>query len=163
MSNDGKIYIYITDKAPNDSKGGVINNSGNKAEKKNENDLFSHWARNRLINTTRSLISNCVDYSLSNVGNFTGDYITQAKINDTLSNINALSSIGMSALSGFAVGGFAGAIMGATLGAINTGVSSALNIKTQMVANSKTNYEIARLRERAGLNTLLDGGRGTEN
>ena len=32
-----------------------------------------------------------------------------------------------------------------------------------MIANKKVNYEIAQVRDRAGLNSTLDGSRGTEN
>jgi len=160
MTADGKIYIIITDKLPSGGGDAVINEPEKKDKK---TDLFEHWAANKIIETVKQTATSAVTYQLSNIGNFTGDYITQTHVNDTLKAVNALVSIGTSAIAGAKVGGVWGAVIGATLQTVNLGVQSALNIHTQRLENNKTNYEIAQLRARSGLNPLLDGSRGTEN
>lgn len=157
MNSDGKIYIIVTDKLPTGSGNNVVN------QKENNDDLINHWAKDRLIDTTKSIIKSSVNYSLTNIGNFTGDYITQTKINNTIHNLNVLKGIGLGAIAGFKYGGAVGAVIGASLSVINSGVSSVEMIHSNRVQNRKTNYDIEQLRNRAGLNTLLDWSRGTEN
>ena len=163
MTNDGKIYIVITDKMPTGSKNQI--SSSSQVQESNDNAILQHWARDNIINTTKSLIKRTATYQLSNIGNFTGDYLTQNQVNNTLSNLQTLSSIGMGAYSGFvATGGSPiGAVIGLSLSLLNASVNSVFNIHSQRVQNQKTNYEIAQLRDRAGLNSLRDGSRGTEN
>lgn len=164
MTNDGKIYIVITDKAPNQSQASISNNQivNNTPTKQNDN-LISHWARDRIISTITSSMTRATMYQLSNIGNFTGNYIAQTNINNGLQGINALKGIVMSGVAGFQVGNVMGALMGVSLSLINTGVGGLLNMNSLMVQNKQTNYEIAQLRDRAGLNALKDGSRGTEN
>lgn len=163
MNSDGKIYIIVTDKLPAGSSP-QPNNSGEKKESKESDDsLMSHWARDKLISEVKHLATTAATYQLSNVGNFSGDYIAQTHINDTLQNLNGLVSIATSTAAGFKVGGPWGAVIGFSLSVINQTVSSALQMHSMRVETSKTNYEIAQLRRRSGLNTVLDGSRGTEN
>lgn len=166
MTSDGKIYIVITDKAPNQSQASISNNQiVNNTPVKQNDSLISHWAKNNMIDLVKSISNKAIMYELSNIGNFTGNYIEQTHINNAMSNLSAIGSIGTGALSGFlATGGNPlGALMGASLSLINTGVGGLLNMNSLMVQNKHTNYEIAQLRDRAGLNTLKDGSRGTEN
>jgi len=165
MTNDGKIYIVITDTAPSGTtvSAPINSNTESHAKKEEKNNLLNHWAKNRILSTTKSIGSQAVLYSFHNIGNFTGDYITQAKVNESLEIVSSLAGIGMSAIAGFSVGGPIGAVIGASLDVINRTVSSAFSINTRMVENRKTNYEIEQLRIRAGLNSILDGSRGTEN
>ena len=161
MNSDGKIYIIVTDKLPDGSSGQIVNNT--KKSEESDDELFAHWARDKIINTTKNIINSSVNYGITNIGNFTGDYITQTKINNAMHNLNALKSIGLGAVAGFKVGGIYGAVIGASLSVINSSVSSIEMIHSNRVQNKKTNYEIEQLRNRAGLNTLLDWSRGTEN
>lgn len=161
---DGKIYIVITDKRPEGEGGSVIQSqSSNIQQEKKNTELLNHWARGKLINEVKSLSKTAVMYSLNNIGNFTGDYITQTQVNNTISNLSSLASIGMSTIAGAKLFGPVGALVTGTLALVNQGVSSALNIHSLRVENRKINYEIEQLRDRAGLNTTLDGSRGTEN
>lgn len=162
MNSDGKIYIVITDKMPADSTPMPEDGSGQK-EKKDENSLFAHWAREKLISEVRQIATSSINYSLSNVGNFTGDYITQTHINQGREALNALVGIGSAAIAGFKIGGVYGAIIGASLAIVNQTVQAVQSTHSAMVANRRVNYEIEQLRARSGLNVYLDGSRGTEN
>ena len=163
MTNDGKIYIIVTDERPIESN---VNNqvvSSNKGENKN-NSLMTHLSNEMILNNLKGIVAKDINYRLSNVGNFTGDYIAQTNINNALSFTNALSNIGMSGLSTFmATGNPALALMSAGVSLANTIVNRAFNVNSLMIENQKTNYEIAQLKDRAGLNSKLDGSRGTEN
>jgi len=164
MSNtDGKIYIYVTNKLPNEAPVTAKASNGAGSQDKQDNELISHWARAKLIGTIKSVATTGVNYSLNNIGNFTGDYITQANVDNALNNLNSVANIGLTAFAGLKVAGPIGAVVGGSLALISSGVNSALNIHSMQVANRKTNYEIEQLRIRSGLNTLLDGSRGTEN
>ena len=160
---DGKIYIYVTDKAPSETPSKPNASPNNNVSNKRENDILAHWSRDKIISTARNLATTCVTYSLSNIGNFTGDYITQANVNNSLQALNSLKGIGENAIAGGIIGGPIGALIGGTLALVNSSVSSALNINTQRIMNGKFNYEIAQIRDRSGLNSKLDGSRGTEN
>lgn len=161
--SDGKIYIYVTGEPPASSGGATVDNGGATQSKTNDKNLLTHWAKDKIISTTKNIATTSINYSLSNIGNFTGDYITQAHVNDCLKALGTLESIGGSALAGAMIGGPIGAVLGASIGLINATVSNALAVNTQRIMNNKMNYEIAQLRSRAGLNTTLDGSRGTEN
>lgn len=165
MTNDGKIYIIVTDKIPSENQASINNNQiVNNTPTKQSGNLLKHWAQNNMIDLVKSTVNKAIMYQLSNVGNFTGNYMAQTHINNALSNLSSLTSIGTSALSGFLVTGSPiGALMGASLSLINSSVNGALNMNTLMIQNRQTNYEIAQLRDRAGLNSLKDNSRGTEN
>lgn len=161
MKNDGKIYIIVTDKLP---AGGDTPAPAEPVTKEKKEDLFSHWARQRLLGEAKQLAQGAVMYSLHNIGNFTGDYITQAHVNNAMSAVSGLASIGTAALAGFKyTGSPIGAVIAASIAVINKVVSGAQTSYSNYVQNQKTNYEIEQLRERSGLNTLVDGSRGTEN
>lgn len=163
MTNDGKIYIVITDKAPAEAGGNAVRNTSSNKKNEEQDTLFNHWARNHILSTVKNAGKQAINYSINNIGNFTGNYMTQTHVNEALNNIGGLMNIGATALAGFNIAGPIGAIVGASLGVINQSVSSVLSINTRMIENNKTNYEIEQLRIRAGLNGLYDGSRGTEN
>ena len=163
MSNDGKIYIIVTDKLPNGNGNAPTESKPKVSNYKDEEAMIKHWARNKLIGEAKSLLNTSVNYSLSNIGNFTGDYITQTHVNDAISNLNGFLNIGTSIYAGFKIGGAYGAFIAGGLSLLNTGVTSALRIHSMKVANRKTNYEIEQLRKRSGLDSTMDGSRGTEN
>lgn len=162
MKDDGKIYIIVTDKLP---AGGNTPTPGDKkkTEKKSDEEMLEHWARNRLLSEVKQLATTAVNYSISNIGNFTGDYIAQTHINDALRSVRGFVSIATSTAAGFKVGGPWGAVIGFSLGLVSESVSSAMQIHSNRVETNKVNYEIAQLRQRVGLNTTLDGSRGTQN
>ena len=163
MTNDGKIYIVITDKAPAETGGSVSSSNKTSSNNEKQDTLFNHWTRNQILSTVKNAGKQAINYSLSNIGNFTGNYMTQTHVNEALNNIGGLMNIGGNALAGFNIAGPIGALVGASLSVINQSVSSILSINTRMIENNKINYEIEQLRMRAGLNGLYDGSRGTEN
>ena len=163
--NDGKIYIIVTDKLPDGKGEPAPETSKKKEEETSDNSLLMHWARDSLINTVKQTVNTSIHYAISNIGNFTGDYMTQRQVNNAIHNINSLKSIGSTALAGFVASGGnpIGAVIGASLAVVNQTISSIFEITSNSISNKKVNYEIEQLRDRSGMNTLLDGSRGTEN
>lgn len=162
MSADGKIYIIITNRLPNGMSPNPEEDENQGGEGNSGQSLFSHWAKQRLINEAKSLATNSVMHTLHNIGNFTGDYMTQSHVNSALSAINGLIDIGTAAIAG-AKFGPAGAAIGAAIAIVNKGVSSGYALYQGYLENQRTNYEIRQLRDRSGMNALLDGSRGTED
>lgn len=108
--------------------------------------LFAHQA----INTGKQI----VNYSISNVGIKTGNYVTQEQINQTVDIVGDIATIG----TGFAAGGWIGgvvAIAGVTTKQVFKELSRNEDIKHE-------NIESEYLRRRSG-NTTTSGSRGTEN
>lgn len=62
-----------------------------------------------VIGSMASAAKSIVSYGLNNYGNFTGDYIEQTRINESLKAISYVSAIG----AGFAMGGPVGGAMAA--------------------------------------------------
>lgn len=161
MNADGKIYIIVTDKLPGGTSP-VPEPQEPEGNGKEKEGALQHFARRRALNTLRSLAINSANYAISNIGNFTGDYETQADVQNAISAVRSFVSIGMSAMAGFKLGGPWGAVIGATLEIANQGVNYLGTQISMHIQNQKTNYSLEQLRNRAGLNTLRDGSRGTE-
>ena len=169
MRKDGKIYITISDERGKNI-GGISSTGQNGSAKKiittkedTANSLLNSYAMHELFTFTKQQVSKAVNYSLSNIGNFTGDYATQRKVNAGLEAVGTAAGIGLATWQGFKRGGVKGALIGFAIGTLATGISSALQNKSQINENDRANYQIEQLRERAGLKTLKDGSRGTEN
>lgn len=95
-----------------------------------------------------------VNFGLSNVGNFTGNYIAQENINQALETLSGVSSIVMGAVSGGWVGAVIATASVAVRG-ITKEISRSINYQNQEINSSM-------MRQRSG-NALYDGSRGTEN
>ncbi len=165
--NTGKIYIIVTDKLPS---GETPTPEGikNPAEKKDPDSLFAHWAKNQILGLIKQTAVQQINYSLNNIGNFTGNYELQTQVGNARKALNILRSIGSSTIAGAQVGSAAGpwgAAIGAAIGLLTSGVSASVSLLQEhnslMIQNRKTNNEIAILRERSGLNQYTDGSRGT--
>ena len=161
---DGKIYIIVTDKLP---AGGAEPQPGvetEKKEKKSDKDILMHYAKNKLIETVKSAASNAVHFSLGNIGNFTGDYITQRQINNNLQMASELMSFGATVWAGFKVTGSPwGAAIAAAGWAVQKGLSIGEQLVTLNVEKTRVNYNIEQIRNRSGLNSHMNWNRGTEN
>lgn len=157
-----KIYITISDKR---GVGGLSTDGSNKNGGKDQDteSLFGSYVKHEVFNFVKQQAKKVVDYSLGNIGNFTGDYTTQRQVNTSLSALSQGLGIALSTKVGFKVGGVPGALIGFAIGVAATGITNALQDNTQKNENYRTNYQIAQLRERAGLNVYKDGSRGTEN
>lgn len=166
--NDGKIYIVITNKyqggdgTPNDEM------SENKSESQSS---IGKYATHRFFNFMEQQATKVVNYSINNIGNFTGDYQAQRDVQASIGLLNRLMNLGnaavQGALAGAKAGGGYGAAIGAAIGLIvgvgSEAVSVALESNSFYIQQKKANREINILKERSGLNSLMDGSRGTEN
>ena len=151
-----KLYITISDKRGEDSNG----NSAKEKEK--ESDTLGRYAEHEVFHLLKSTASKTINYSISNIGNFTGDYITQRKVNMCKDAIDSAMTIGMSMIAGSKFGPV-GTAVGFVVGVASEVTGSVFEDISNRAENRKTNYNIEQLRDRVGLNTKLDGSRGTEN
>lgn len=99
-------------------------------------------------------IKQAISYGVSNVGNFTGDYIKQNQINNQLEMFSNVSTIAMGAISG----GWIGAVIATASVALKLGLGE-VSRQNQMKVN-ELNYRFSA--QRAG-NQLFDGSRATED
>lgn len=155
--DEGKIYITISDERK--GGGGSGNGGGgldqtpitpqqeNPIENDNMMGIAKHLYYGNVINTAKSI----VNFTMGNIGNFTGDYNTQRQINAMKGITGDFISIGV----GFTAGGAVGGI----IAGIGVAVKHAEEYMTDMVSNTKQNHEIAQLREISGLNALTNGSR----
>lgn len=151
MANDGKIYITISDNRSAKGTEAEINNISEKKEKESnlQRSLF-----NTADNFVKSQAKQFVNYSLNNIGNFTGNYQTQRDINAMTSLVNTAIGIG----SAFARFGVAGGIVAVA----GVGINYAYQDYSLYVANNQQNRAISMVRDLSGMNALLDGSRGTQ-
>lgn len=159
MSSNGKIYITISDERGKGSEG-KTQSGGIKTPKEKENHLGS-YAVHQGISLLQQTASQYVHYSISNIGNFTGDYLSQKNAQLGLGLVNKAIGYGTTALAGFKLGGILGSVVAVGIKATMDSLSFNLQEKAQYTQNQRTNYQISQLRELSGLNTLTDGSRGT--
>lgn len=155
--DDGKIYITISDKRTSGGSGGSGNGGGftqldqtpeNPIE---EDGLFKKLTEHQYYNFVLGTTKQIVDYSIANIGNFTGDYNTQRQVNA----LKQVVGIGTNLALGFATGGVAGLV----IAGVSTAIKYGLEYMNDMVDNTKRNHEINQLREISGLNALTNGSR----
>lgn len=164
MADDGKIYITISDKRFGQNKAEADEQNKIDKEKKTDGEsAFDKYINHQVMHLARQQVTKFVHFSLGNIGNFTGDYVTQQRVNDLIASAQGFINIGTATIAGAKAGGWVGAIIGFVVGTVTEVASSAYSTYEKLINNKKTNYQIEQLRERAGLNALLDGSRGTEN
>lgn len=165
MANDGKIYITISDrrfgtnKAEADEQNQIDKN--NNAQSSNSNPLLD-YAKHRFFNFIQSEAKQMVNYSINNIGNFTGDYTKQEHVEEAVNILGYMSNIGMAAVAGAQYGGWVGAAIGGGLAILGTEISINQQIYAGRIENTRINRNIAQLRTRAGLNSTNNGSRGTD-
>lgn len=171
--NDGKIYITISDKR---GQGGGGGGSGN-----GEKPLRSHkvvpkemqiydassqtvresaFLQHEVFHIATQQASQFVNYSISNIGNFTGNYQAQRDVQAAVGVGSSLANIVMVGVyAGMATGN---PVIGAFASMVALG-SAVINYDRQERANSfvikKQNREIEVMRDISGLNSLTNGGR----
>lgn len=164
MADDGKLYIIISDKR--EGVNGEVNNSADfsskkEKEKKSSQSIITHQFYNFMIGQAKQF----VNYNINNIGNFTGDYISQRRISEAMQAVNIATNIGGAFVSGMMMSG-GNPVVGAAAAAIATAgvaINAGYQSYAQRVENAKMNYNIDQLRKRSGLNAYKDGSRGTEN
>ena len=158
--NDGKLYIIISDR-PDAAGTGALDLEGSSptnAKDKSGMDYASH----RFFNFMEAQAKKFVMYNVNNIGNFTGNYVAQRRVNEVVELVNILSNIGMATLAG-AKYGPAGVVVGAAIAVAGTAINAGYETFSQRLENAKTNYNIEQLKRKSGLNIYMDGSRGTEN
>jgi len=93
-----------------------------------------------------------VQFSVSNIGNFSGDYVMQRNVQQAMSIVGDIVSIGVGAAAGGVVGAV-GAMTGVLINNMLESIGIAQNIK-------KENYQSNFIKERGG-DVYNDGSRGT--
>jgi hypothetical protein len=161
MANDGKLYIIITDERGKGSGTGVTGADVPTAnDKTKEKQSGLDYAKHRFYSFVESQAKQAINYGINNIGNFTGDYVTQRKVNETVQRINVLANIGTSALAGFQItgspiGAAAGAVI-AIAGVVSNDIYSNISYRLE---NKRIEHSINQLRIRSGNDTLYDGSR----
>ena len=162
MADDGKLYIIISDKRDDDGNGGntPADTTQKDSNKKSSQSIITHQFYNFITSQAKQF----VNYNIQNIGNFSGDYITQRRVNEAIQGLNITMNIGGAFISGTMMTGnpLVGAAF-ATIAIAGTAINAMYQSHTQRIQNAKTNYNIDQLRRRSGLNTYIDGSRGTEN
>ena len=159
MAEKNKLYITISD-----NRNGSSTTPNEKTDnEQNKESVIGKYAEHQLFHLAKQTAIKSANFAISNIGNLTGDYITQRKVSEVKQAVSGLMSIGISTVGGAAVGGFFGAVIGFTVGVTSLVVDTVQSEVQNRIDNTKTNLEIATLRDRAGLNTVYDGSRGTEN
>lgn len=164
MAESGKLYVIITD----ERKGGggetpTPQPGSGSGDGKDDSSALGRYAEHQLFHLVKSQMTQAVNFATSNIGDLTGDYIAQRKVNVAKQAISGVMQIGQATLGGAAAGGWVGAIIGFAVGTVSLVTSSAYSEAENRRSNALANQEIAQLRERAGLNASKDGSRGTED
>lgn len=162
--NKSKLYITISDErgGGTPTPGPTGTDDGGKKEQE-KSGMLGRYAEHEMFHLVKNTALKTVNYTLGNIGNFTGDYITQRKVNYAKGVISNIMKVGQATISGAMMGGPVGALIGFGIGTANIVVDSVFEFISNTVETAKQNYEIDQLRIRAGLNTTYDGSRGTEN
>lgn len=161
---DGKIYITISDKPIGDGGG------TEPEKKKKQYTTIGRYIEHEIFHFLKEQAENAINYSINNIGNFTGDYNSQKEMQLVVNMANKVKGLAFAgyygakagaAAVGTAAGGVAGGIIGVAIAvggmAINFGLNEAANQKQF----KRQNFNIDQLRSISGQNILLDGSRGT--
>lgn len=158
-----KLYITISDSRNGGGSDPDVVPTDDGKDKKDKTSEVGKYAEHELFHLVKQTTIKSVNFAISNIGNLSGDYITQRKVNEAKQAVSGLMNIGMATVGGAFAGGWVGAIVGFTVGMTTMIVDTTQNEIQNRIDNTKTNLEIASLRDRAGLNTVSDWSRGTEN
>lgn len=162
MANDGKIYITISDKRFGSNKAEA--DEQNKIDKeKDSKSVVADYAKHKFFNLIESQAKQAVNYTINNIGNFTGDYVKQTQVSEAMQILNTVVDLGTAAFAGFkATGSPYGALIAVGVSLIGKGISFGEDVYAGYVENKRINRDIAQLRTRAGLNSLNNNSRGTD-
>ena len=163
MGDSGKIYITISD-TRGGSGAGVGNETDTNITQSKQGSKLGSFIWHRFYNAVESQAKQYVNYTIGNIGNFTGNYSAQRNAEEGIKIANMLMSLGSSTVNAFVSfgGGVQGGVAAAVVASISIG-SEAMNIyyreKSESFQNRKTNRNIEMMRRRLGLEGLTDGSR----
>lgn len=142
-----KIRIENNVDIPGVGNAAAITTKPDEASKKiGAKSLFAH----QMIATAKQTFN----YAISNIGNFTGDYIKQDQVQNIVDSIGDLSTVGL----GFASGG----VVGGIVVSIGIATKKTFEVISDMRKNELSERQRAYMLERSG-NATKNGSRGTEN
>lgn len=158
---DGKIYITISD-TRGGSGAGVSNDADTGGSDKKQ--TITDFAKHKFLHLVDNEAKTFVNYSIGNIGNFTGNYQAQRDAQTAMSMMSEMINIGSSAVTAFA--SFGGGMQGGIAAAITvaaTVTTKAINFGLQEYAeqfnNRRINRNIDYMRNRLGLEGLTNGSR----
>lgn len=156
---EGKIYIIVTNQLP--GGGGEPTPGGDGEKKDKKQTTLQDFIQHRFFNFIESQAKQAINYSISNIGNFTGDYITQQHVSDAMQFVSFGLNLGTAALAGSKFG-VPGAVVAVALTLAAKTITTTEQLLAGSVENARQNREIRQLRTRAGLSSSNNGSRGTE-
>ncbi len=159
---DGKLYIIVTDQLPGGQGEPLPDESKTKNGKKDSENPVLEYAKHQFFSLVKSQAKQVVNASISNIGNFTGDYVQQQQTSNVINAMSSLIDIGMSVVAGVKMGGPVGGLVALGVSGTTMGVSQGLQLYAGYQENARQNRAISILRTRAGLNSTNNGSRGTE-
>ena len=166
---DGKIYITISD-----TRGGSNEvETANAAAKNNANSsgktALGLMAFNKFIDFAQTEANQYVNFTIGNIGNFTGSYSAQKEMEVTMKYLNYFSNLGISSVGTFInftaasgsplAGGIAATAEVILKGAITLIDKGIFQEKAEQFNMRRTNRNISLMRQRLGLEGLTDGSR----
>ena len=98
-------------------------------------------------------IRQIINYSVANIGNYEGDYIKQAQMQNVMAVIGDLTTLGA---------GIASGPVGAVVAVAGLAVKTGLQIASEINAERHNNIQYEYMLSRSG-NAVTNGSRGTEN
>lgn len=158
MTND-KLYIILTNHLTSQDGVGEGETEEANSRKKKETSL-QKYAEHEVMHLIKQTATQMVDFSINQIGNLTGNYEAQRDVSIAKNLATKGYNIGMAAMAG-SVAGPVGAAIGAGVALVRETVTDLMSMHDAAVNNKKLNMEIAGLRRKAGLNSTIDGGRGT--
>lgn len=166
---DGKIYITISDTRGGSNDVATADAEAKSVANNNGKTALGLMAFNKFISLAESQANQYVNYTVGNIGNFTGSYQAQKDAELLLKAINFTTNLGISTVGSFVQftalsGGNAmvGGIAAAITATIMIGSEIATNVyreNTEAFNMRRTNRNIALMRERLGLEGLTNGSR----
>lgn len=154
---DGKIYITISD--TRGGSGAGVGNEADKQQEKGKDSALGKYIWHRFYNFVESQAKQYVNYTVSNIGNFTGDYTTQRETEEMLKIASMMIGFVTTTVAAGAKYGAPGAIIAASISIGSEAINFAYREKSESFQNRKTNRNIDMMRKRLGLEGLTDGSR----
>ena len=156
---DGKIYITISD--TRGGSGAGVSNEADKAvrETKEKSSTLGAFAQHSFFNFIEGQAKQFVNYSINNIGNFTGNYQAQEDAQNVMKGISFVANLGTAIYTGAKAGGIWGAAIAGTISIGGSLINWAYQEHTEKFQNRKINRNIDMMRRRLGLEGLTDGSR----